>query len=215
MNLADRVSEGNGINMEQGEKRGDFTCSGVDSTEFRGNSGVLSDRESQKAKRADKTISGNAHENRIGWLMARRFPFLLARLILGFILVYASLDKILHPDAFAKLIYNYQLLPHSAINLTAIVLPWLELILGALLLCGIWMHGAVALTTLLLALFFSAMVISAARGLDIHCGCFTTNPEGKSELVLTMIRDFTFLAVGVFLSFETYFRGLSQRVKKP
>lgn len=200
--------------MEQGEERVNSTRLGVDSNELKGKPGAISIQESLKAKRADNTIAGNPLQNRIRWLIAKRFPSLLARLLLGLILVYASLDKILYPDAFAELIYNYQLLPQSAINLAAIVLPWLELILGALLLCGIWMHGAVALTTMLLALFFGALMISAARGLDIHCGCFTTNPEGKPELILTMVRDFTLLVVGVYLSFETYFHGLSQRVKK-
>lgn len=61
------------------------------------------------------------------------FISLCARLILGAIFVYASIDKILHPDAFAKAVYNYQILPHAFINPTAMVLPWLELILGIFL----------------------------------------------------------------------------------
>lgn len=48
---------------------------------------------------------------------------LVVRLFLGAVFVYASLDKILHPQAFAEMVYNYQLLPDVLINLTAIILP--------------------------------------------------------------------------------------------
>ena len=68
-----------------------------------------------------------------------RFFALMARLILGVIFIYASIDKIFHPAAFAEAVYNYQILPDALINLTAIVLPWLELILGAFLILGLWL----------------------------------------------------------------------------
>ena len=48
-----------------------------------------------------------------------------ARVILGAVFIYASIDKIRNPEAFAKAVYNYQILPDSLINLTAIALPWL------------------------------------------------------------------------------------------
>ena len=63
----------------------------------------------------------------------QRVIILAARLILGGVFVFASIDKILHPAAFAEAVYNYQILPDNLINLTAIVLPWLELVLGSLL----------------------------------------------------------------------------------
>jgi len=140
-----------------------------------------------------------------------RFPrgsrlFLLGRLALGIILILASIDKALNPGPFAEVIFNYQLLPDQAINLTAIVLPWLELILGILLLAGFWLHGAVALSTVLLTVFFSALLISLARGLDIHCGCFSTGGEGEPEMLWTLFRDAIFLSIGFYLSYRTFFR---------
>lgn len=66
---------------------------------------------------------------------------LAARLILGGVFVFASVDKILHPAAFADAVYNYQILPDSLINVAAIILPWLELVLGSLLIIGVWMPG--------------------------------------------------------------------------
>ena len=82
-----------------------------------------------------------------------RVPVLLVRWVLGGIFAFASIDKILHPQSFAELIYNYQILPGAWINLTALMLPWLELLLGLLLIFGKWLRPAVILTNLLLVAF--------------------------------------------------------------
>ncbi|MGA8240229.1 MAG: MauE/DoxX family redox-associated membrane protein [Desulfobacterales bacterium] len=44
--------------------------------------------------------------------------FLALRLLLGTVFLYASYDKILHPQAFAQAVYNYQILPDMAVNPT-------------------------------------------------------------------------------------------------
>lgn len=66
---------------------------------------------------------------------------IFARLILGGVFVFASFDKILHPASFAEAVYRYQILPDGLINLTAIVLPWLELIVGGFLILGFWIRA--------------------------------------------------------------------------
>ena len=80
-------------------------------------------------------VSHNEERPSAGWLT------LIARLFLGGVFIYASVDKILHPDDFAHAVYNYQILPNGLINLTALVLPWLELLLGICLLTGVWLPG--------------------------------------------------------------------------
>jgi len=132
-----------------------------------------------------------------------RQPYVLARLALGGVFVLASLDKIIHPQAFAEMIYNYQLLPGRAINLTAVVLPWLELILGLLLIIGRAMPGAVGLANLLLAAFFGALMFNLARGLNVHCGCFSTKPTGDPATWWYVIRDTGFLILGGYLLLKT------------
>lgn len=130
-----------------------------------------------------------------------RIPTIFARLILGSVFIYAGFDKILHPALFAEAVYNYQILPDALINLTAIILPWLELILGAFLILGFWLSGATLLSNLLLVTFFGALVFNLARGLDIHCGCFSTSQEGTSNLCMCLhvIRDGIFLLLGLYL----------------
>ena len=127
------------------------------------------------------------------------------RLILGGIFVYASLDKIHHPAAFAQAINNYQILPDVFINLTAIVLPWMELMLGFFLIFGLWLPGATILANLLLITFFSALAFNAARGLNVHCGCFGSSGGGNVPMAWYFLRDSAFLLMGACL-FRHVFR---------
>jgi len=127
-----------------------------------------------------------------------------SRIVLGVVFIYASYDKILHPAAFAKIIYNYQILPDELVNLSAIFLPWLELITGSLLIIGVWLPGSVFISNILLIIFFCALMYNKARGLDISCGCFST---GESEALgsnLYLLRDFSFIVIAVYLSFKVF-----------
>lgn len=121
------------------------------------------------------------------------------RLLLGAVFIYASYDKILHPEAFAEAVYNYQILPDGLVNLTALMLPWLELLLGLFLIAGIWLPGVTIISTVLLSLFISALVFNQVRGFDIHCGCFSTEAEEGPAGPLTIIRDLFFLADSIYL----------------
>lgn len=55
------------------------------------------------------------------------FAFCL-RIYLAGLLVYAAIHKINHPKESAGILAGHELLPYRAVNLTAISLPWLELI---------------------------------------------------------------------------------------
>lgn len=129
---------------------------------------------------------------------------IVLRIALGIIFVYASIDKILHPADFAQAVYNYQILPNALINLTALILPMLELIIGLCLISGIWQQGAIVIVNFLLIVFMASLIFNLARGLNIHCGCFTAKPgtiEGN-EMVWSILRDIIFLAMGLVLFFD-------------
>ncbi len=129
-----------------------------------------------------------------------------ARLLLGGIFVYASLDKIAHPAAFAKDVYNYQILPDVLVHLVALALPWMELFLGLCLITGFWLPGAVLSANGLLLVFVGALAFNAARGLDVHCGCFSTGSEGPALAThWVLLRDGLFLAVALVLFYSVFF----------
>ena len=137
----------------------------------------------------------------------RRSSFILLRLFLGVIFVYASFDKLLRPAAFAELIYNYQILPDPLINIASIFLPWLELPLGLLLIFGFWLPGAVLICNSLFLIFFATLIFNSARGLDIDCGCFSVSAGTSSggHMLWYLLRDVFFLLVGLYLFFLAFF----------
>lgn len=128
-----------------------------------------------------------------------QWVFLICRLLLGLVFIYASYDKILHPQAFALSVFNYQLLPETTINLIALILPWLELLLGLCLLFGICLPGATVMGTGLLIVFLGALVYNQIRGLNVHCGCFSTEIQEGPAGLGTVLRDLGFLAVSLYL----------------
>jgi putative oxidoreductase len=77
------------------------------------------------------------------------------------------------PIAFRNEIKNYQLGSwYWVIHPAAIVLPWVEIIVGVALIFGLWMVESTILIWAML-IFFNVMVAGAmVRGLDIRCGCF-------------------------------------------
>jgi uncharacterized membrane protein YphA (DoxX/SURF4 family) len=91
-----------------------------------------------------------------------------ARLTLGVLFIYMGMSKALEPIEFLKAVREYRMIPEQPpilLNLTAAVLPWLEVVCGLLLVLGIALRGnALLLLTLLIG--FTAII--TARALHIH-----------------------------------------------
>ena len=112
-------------------------------------------------------------------ILANKYFLLLIRVVLGFIFVYAGMEKISEPEGFARAISNYKLLPYSLINIAALILPWLEVTAGILLIFGIVVKENAFIISALLGIFLIAIIISLFRGLNIDCGCFGTMSGSK------------------------------------
>jgi putative oxidoreductase len=124
---------------------------------------------------------------------------LACRLAIGLVFIIAAMSKVSDPGGFAHAVYNYHLLPLWALHPFALLLPWVELVIGAAMLAGIYRQGAALLAGLLTLLFMVAVASALARNLDISCGCFHT--EGGSAVGLSLLfRDLALLvACGVVL----------------
>ncbi len=140
-------------------------------------------------------------------IRSRTTLILVMRLLLGGIFVWASLYKILDPAAFAGVIANYQLLPDALVHGFAVTLPWLELLLGCFLIFGVWLPGAVVLINILLLVFLGALLFNVARGLDIHCGCFTSDTIGNPKTTSYLIHDAALITVAAYLLFKVVIRN--------
>ena len=133
---------------------------------------------------------------------------IIVRFILGTIFIAAGIPKILDTASFASVVYNYHLLPDIFINLFSITLPWLEVIIGIMLIIGIWLPGTVILYNLLMIVFISALVFNTARGLDISCGCFSTDP-GELIDIGTIFRDIIILCASMYLFFAVFIKKIT------
>jgi len=99
---------------------------------------------------------------------------LLVRLIVGAVFIYASLDKLAEPAAFAQSVANYRLVPLPLLHLFAWLLPILEAVCGVALILGWQRRGAALLIAAMTVMFIIAIAAALIRDLDISCGCFHT-----------------------------------------
>ena len=124
------------------------------------------------------------------------------RLLLAGVLLYASADKIIHPQDFASIVKGYHVLPEYLVHPVALWLPWFELTLGACLFTGFLRDGALALATGLLAVFWITLIVNYFRGIDVACGCFSSAADAGSEQAAPMLwymgRDALLLALALF-----------------
>jgi putative oxidoreductase len=137
---------------------------------------------------------------------------LLLRVYVGGIFIYASMYKINFPSEFAETIASYQLLPFWAVNLTALVMPWVELVSGVLMVLGIRTKSAAAVVGGMLVLFSVVILVTLLRGIPIGCGCFTSveDPLGWG----TLGRDLLWLAMTLQVYFFPSALQLEGRVFK-
>lgn len=105
-------------------------------------------------------------------IISNKYFLFAARIIIGFVFIYAGAEKISNPESFAISIAAYKLLPIWVINFLAITLPWIELVSGLLLVFGIQVKENTVILLVLLLVFNIAITISLLRGLNIECGCF-------------------------------------------
>ncbi|MGC9364817.1 MAG: MauE/DoxX family redox-associated membrane protein [Fidelibacterota bacterium] len=127
---------------------------------------------------------------------------IVIRLILGFLFLYASLDKITNPQKFAEIIYNYRILPVELLNICALLVPWLEALIGLALLLGVWVETAALLLSGITVLFIILIISAILRGLDIECGCFSLDAAGSLVSWKRVVEDIVILVGGLYLFFR-------------
>ncbi len=130
---------------------------------------------------------------------------LFVRLIqagLGLLFIYASLDKIWHPGLFAKSIANYRLLPLPLLHISAIVLPWLEMVSGIALLLNLYGRAANIIIAGLLGIFIIAIAAAMIRGLDFNCGCFSVDGGESNMGALKLFQNLGLLLATSFVEFN-------------
>lgn len=109
----------------------------------------------------------------------------------------SALGKITDPAAFADSIVAYRLIPVHAVNVFAIILPWVELLVGLALVNGVASKSGALLAAVMNLVFIGAVASAMARGLDIDCGCITIVKSKAGWGVIG--RDVAFVALALIV----------------
>ncbi|MEE9500766.1 MAG: MauE/DoxX family redox-associated membrane protein [Candidatus Aminicenantaceae bacterium] len=133
-------------------------------------------------------------------MIRNKSVLLVFRLVVGGVFIWAGLLKILDPLEFAQNIANYRVFSPDLSLLTAIVLPWLEILCGVLVIFGIFRSASSLLLSGLLAAFLVLIMVTIFRGLDVDCGCFgSLGRHVDYRLLLTDI-VLLYLTLNIFVS---------------
>ena len=131
------------------------------------------------------------------------------RLFIGIIFIYASYEKILDPAIFSKSINNFHLTENIiwVENLIALILPWLELIIGVFLVFGLFLEGTTSIIIVLLIFFIAILSQAVFRGIDVHCGCFKLEADVgttdfRMELIKRIGEDIIYLGLAFAVKFK-------------
>lgn len=134
--------------------------------------------------------------------VAQPWLTLLARLILGAVLLVAGALKVPNLPKSAMAVRAYEMLPVPVANFLGYTLPWIEIGLGLLLIVGVTVKISGALGGLTMLAFIFAIAQAWARGLSIDCGCFggggAIDPE-DTKYLSEIIRDIGLMGLGIFL----------------
>ena len=97
---------------------------------------------------------------------------LILRLLLGGILIAAGIGKIANLSEFAGLVASYGILPWSLSLVYGYLVPWIEILVGCLLILGLFTRPAAGISLLLAFSFLAANIFSFFHKVEDTCGCF-------------------------------------------
>ena len=106
-------------------------------------------------------------------------------IVFGCLLLLSSITKLQNSYAFLATLDQYELLGPRVVPVVAILLPFVELMLGACLIVGVARRAAWILVAVLFTIFVGVLASVAYRGLHTTCGCF--GPLDSSDVTWTTV----------------------------
>lgn len=129
-----------------------------------------------------------------------RWSELVLRLALGAFFAWSGWVKVFQTglDQFTRAVGNYKLVNPPLDAMVAYTVPWVEMIVGACLILGIWKRGALLVLAGLVGCFAFSIVQADLKDLDISCGC-TGDPDGPPMNYLKKYWEFAGYWVAILL----------------
>lgn len=127
---------------------------------------------------------------------------LAARLVLGGVLLVAGGLKVGNPRGAARAVQGYDVMPFEVAKYVGYALPWIEIVVGLLLVIGLFTRINAVLGTVLMTAFVIGIAQAWARGLTIDCGCFGGGGEvaaDETRYGQEIARDLGLALAGVWL----------------
>lgn len=127
---------------------------------------------------------------------------LLARLILGVVLLVSGGLKVTSPAVSARAVRAFQILPYDFAGYVGYALPVVEILVGLLLVTGLLTRASAVVGGLLMLAFLVGIISAWIRGLSIDCGCFGgggTIGAAETQYGLDVLRDAGLVACAAWL----------------
>lgn len=131
---------------------------------------------------------------------AKAYFILIVRLVLAAAFILAALPKIQDPVAFAAAVDGFRVVSGELTMWIALLLPWIELVIGLGLLVHQLRLGSGLIIGVLLVAFMGLHLSAWSRGLDISCGCFGPETSESAPNYLWLLgRNFALLLATVIV----------------
>lgn len=127
---------------------------------------------------------------------------IVGRLGLAVVFLWAGVAKLRDPwMVFAMQMDAMHIFPEASITFLARTMPWVEVILGFLLVAGIKMRYVAPVATFMLAVFFTVVTILYFRGFQGDCGCFG---PGEQLGPKTIARDGALVILAIWVTWQVF-----------
>ena len=137
-----------------------------------------------------------------------QLSYLVIRVAIGAIFIYAGVAKLLDMKAFASTVAQYDIVPDALIPAATVGLPALEAIAGLGLIFDI--SGSLIAVLAMLIMFIVVLMYGIFNDLDVDCGCFSPDEAAtKGNLKQALYRDFMMMFAVLFLFVSRHVRSLS------
>lgn len=105
------------------------------------------------------------HMSSIHWVL------LAGRELLGLMLIFTGIAKIVTMREFRRVIATYQILPERMAAEFAVLLPFLEVAIAGCLISGAFVRYTGSAAAILFCAFATAVLANLVRGRRLPCGC--------------------------------------------
>lgn len=126
------------------------------------------------------------------------------RVLIGIFFAFSGFEKLMQPvENFQYVVESYKMLNHTLSLVVALIMPWVELLLGVFVVLGLWLKTSLKLLCLMTAGFIVVVAQAILRSLPIdECGCFGESISLPLHVVLLMDSVICIL-IAILVKFST------------